>query len=439
MSAAPKPPESARVSGLTLEGMGVLDPGGKRVLVPGALAGEHIRFQRYRRHRNYDEGRLLEVIEAATDRVTPRCAWFGTCGGCALQHLSGPGQVAMKQGALLDSLARIGRVTPERVLPPLTGSAWGYRRRARLAVRWVPKKGRVLVGFRERDRPYVADMDSCETLDPRLAALIRPLATLTEGLSLRARLPQFEVTAADNDVAVVARVLEEPDPSDLERLARFQADHGIRVYLQPGNESTIRPLDPERCRDDLWYDIPAAGLRMAFGPVDFIQVHGEMNLKMIDQALALLDPQPGERVLDLYCGIGNFTLPLARRVGEVLGIEGAAPAVERARSNAAANGVANARFVVGDLAGDGAEGAWTRERFDAALLDPPRTGALAVLPALAASGARRILYVSCHPGTLARDVGELVTGHGFRLAAAGIMDMFPQTGHVESMALLLRD
>lgn len=439
MSAAPRPPESAEVSGLTLDGLGVLDPGGKRVLVPGALAGERIRFQRHRRHRNYDEGRLLEVLEAAANRVTPRCAWFGTCGGCALQHLSGPGQVAMKQAALLDSLARIGRVTPERILLPLTGSAWGYRRRARLAARWVPRKERVLVGFRERDKPYVADMDSCETLEPRLAALLDPLAELTRELSIRARLPQFEVTAADNDVAVVARVLDEPSAADLEHLRRFQSRHGLRLYLQPGNEATIRPLDPARCSADLWYDIPAAGVRMGFGPVDFIQVHGEMNLRMIDQALALLEPGPGDRVLDLFCGIGNFTLPIARRAGEVLGIEGAAPAVERARSNGAANGLANARFVVGDLAGDGAEGAWTRERFDAVLLDPPRTGALAVLPALAASGARRIVYVSCHPGTLARDAGALVTGHGFRLAAAGIMDMFPQTGHVESMALLVRD
>lgn len=444
------PLEVAEVTALTLEGRGVVRPAGKRVLVPGALVGEEIAFRRLRRRRNYDEGELVDVRRASPDRVVPACPYFGVCGGCALQHLSPDAQVALKQATLLDNLARLADLAPATVLPPIRDAVWGYRRKARLAVRHVEKKGRVLVGFREAGKPWVADMQDCSTLLPSLSRLIEPLSGLIGELSLRARLPQVEVTAADNAVALVFRVLDPPTRNDRALFSEFAARHRVRVYLQPGNESTVellametgleRGLEPgvQPDMEDLHYRLPAFDLELSFGPTDFIQIHGGINGRMIDQAVALLAPAPTDRVLDLYCGIGNFTLPLARRAAEVVGVEGSAVAVSRGRANAAANGLTNARFVEADLGGAGAEGAWTREHFDLVLLDPPRTGALELLPALGRLKARRIVYVSCHPGTLARDAALLVRGHGYRLAQAGIMDMFPHTSHVESMALFER-
>lgn len=433
-------PETAEVLDLTLEGAGVLvSPGGKRVLVPGALAGELISFRRQRRRRNFDEGVLLEVLRPSPQRVEPACEYFSRCGGCSLQHLEAPAQLAMKQAALLDSLQRIGRIAPERILPPISAAVWGYRRRARLAVRHVEKKGRVLVGFREREQPRVVDMLSCETVHPAVSRLLPVLSELIGAMSIRARLPQIEVTVADNATALVLRVLDQPDAGDMQLLRNFAFTHAVRIYLQSGGPDTVVPLDSLQPDEDLCYAIPAFGLSPCFGPVDFIQVHPEVNLRMIDQAISLLAPVATDRVLDLYCGIGNFTLPLARSAAQVTGIEGARPAVERARRNAAAAGLANTRFIEADLSGDGTEGAWTRESFDLVLLDPPRTGAAELLPALARVGARHIVYVSCHPGTLARDAGLLVSEHGYRLVAAGVMDMFPQTSHVESMALFVKN
>lgn len=432
------PAEPARVIDLTLEGLGVLAPGGKRVLVPGVLPGELVRYERRRRHRNYDEGRVLEVLEPSADRVEPRCTYFGTCGGCAVQHQATAAQLATKQAALLEALERIGRVTPDAVLPPLAGSPWGYRRRARLAARYVGGKDRVLVGFRERDTSFITDMTSCATLSPALGELLPALSALAGRLSIRAHLPQVEATAADNATALVIRHLKSLTAADEAQLDAFAREHGVRFYLQPGDESTVAPFGagaeglPELC-----YGLPEFGLEMSFGPVDFIQVHAEVNRLMVSQAVALLDPGPRDRVLDLYCGIGNFTLPLATRAGEVLGLEGAAAAVRRAGRNATRAGRANARFVQADLAGAGTGGAWTRESFDLVLLDPPRSGAAELMPLIPATGARRVVYVSCHPGTLARDAA-LLAGAGYALRAAGIMDMFPQTSHVESMAVFER-
>jgi len=428
----------ADVVAATLEGAGVIAAGGKRVLVPGALAGEEVAFERARRHRNFDEGVLREVRRPSPHRVTPACPYFGRCGGCSLQHVEPAAQVELKQSTLLDSLARLGGVEADRVLPPVRGALWGYRRRARLAARHVPGKGRVLVGFREAAKPWITDMLGCATLVPDIATLIAPLSTLIGALSIRARVPQVEATAADNATALVFRVLEPPSAGDVERLLAFGRDHAVRIYLQSGAPETAALLPGTSAGEDLHYRLPAHGLTLTFGPTDFIQVHGEVNRLMVDQALDLLAPAPTDRVLDLYCGIGNFTLPLARRAAAVTGLEGAGAAVLRGRHNAILAGLDGARFVEADLAGAGAEGAWTREHFDLALLDPPRTGALALLPALAKVGPRRIVYVSCHPGTLARDAGRLVADHGYRLVAAGIMDMFPHTSHVESMALFER-
>lgn len=430
--------EIAEVTALTLEGSGVLVPGGKRVLVPGALAGEEVTFQRRRRRRNYDEGVLVEVRRPSPDRVVPACEYFGRCGGCSLQHLSPDAQLGMKQATLIESLARIADLQPAELLPPVRGAVWGYRRKARLAVRHVERKGRVLVGFRELEKPWVVDMLTCATVEPAISRLIEPLSSLIGTLSIRARLPQVEVMVADNATALVLRVLDTPTPGDRDQLLYFAASHDVRLYLQPGNPESVVALHPEQPVDELHYRLPAFDLTLTFGPTDFIQVHGEVNRQMVDQALRLLAPTAADRVLDLYCGIGNFTLPLARRAGEVLGLEGASAAIHRARHNATLAGLATARFVEADLSGAGTEGAWTRERFDLVLLDPPRTGAAELLPALGKLAARRIVYVSCHPGTLARDAGLLVREHGYRLRSAGVMDMFPHTSHVESMALFER-
>ncbi len=435
---APPAIELGDVTALTLEGSGVLAPGGKRVLVPGALAGEEVTFQRRRRRRNYDEGVLIEIRRSSPERVAPDCEYFGRCGGCSLQHLSPVGQLAMKQQTLLESLARIADLQPGEILPPVRGAVWGYRRRARLAVRHVERKGRVLVGFREREKPWVVDMLACATVEPAISRLIEPLSGLIGTLSIRAQLPQVEATVADNATALVFRVLEAPTPADRDKLAQFAASQHVRVFLQPGSPESIVPLHPEPAADDLYYRLPVFDLTLTFGPTDFIQVHGEVNRQMVDQALRLLAPTAADRVLDLFCGIGNFTLPLARHAGEVLGLEGAGAMIRRGQHNAARAGLANARFVEADLSGAGVEGAWTRERFDLVLLDPPRTGAAELLPALGKLPARRIVYVSCHPGTLARDAGLLVREHGFRLLSAGVMDMFPHTSHVESMALFER-
>lgn len=430
--------EVGEVSALTLDGSGVLAPGGKRILVPGALAGEEVAFQRRRRRRNYDEGDLVEVRRSSSDRVVPDCAYFGRCGGCSLQHLSPDGQLAMKQQTLLESLARIADLQPGEILPPVRGAVWGYRRRARLAVRHVERKGRVLVGFREREKPWVVDMLACATAEPAISRLIAPLSVLIGALSIRAQLPQVEATVADNATALVFRVLEAPTPADLDQLSQFAVDQNVRIFLQPGNPESIVPLHPERPVDELYYQLPVFDLALTFGPTDFIQVHGEVNRQMVDQALRLLAPTVADRVLDLFCGIGNFTLPLARCSGEVLGLEGAGAMIRRGQHNAALAGLPNVRFVEADLSGAGVEGAWTRERFDLVLLDPPRTGAAELLPALGKLAARRIVYVSCHPGTLARDAGLLVREHGYRLKSAGVMDMFPHTSHVEAMALFER-
>jgi 23S rRNA (uracil1939-C5)-methyltransferase len=425
----------------TTEGIGIVSLGGKRVFVPGALAGETVRLRRVRSRSNYDEAELLEVLTPSPLRVEPRCAVFGRCGGCRLQHLAPAAQLAMRERALLDVLQRIGNVVPSRVLAAVSGEDFGYRRRARLAVRSVPGKGRVLVGFSERDSSRITDMVRCETLHPRLAPLPGEISVLVGSLSIARRIPQVEVAVADNATALVFRVLDEPTIADLGALRAFRDRHDFRVLLQRGGTDDIAPLDPGRDDADLWYEIPGAGVRLTFGPTDFIQVNAVVNQRMIAQALELLRLDAGMRVLDLFCGIGNFTLPLARHAGYVLGVEGVAAMVARATRNAHLNGIGNAGFRVADLAEPGLQtGGWPEAAggFDAVLLDPPRAGAAALLPVLPATGARRILYVSCHPGTLARDAGVLVRDLGFELTAAGVLDMFPHTSHAESVALFER-
>ncbi|HXW74322.1 MAG TPA: 23S rRNA (uracil(1939)-C(5))-methyltransferase RlmD [Steroidobacteraceae bacterium] len=436
MSAAPSPAaeQTACVSGLTHDGEGVVH-GGKTVFVAGALPGERIRFRRTRRHRQHDDGELLEVLEPSAQRVAPRCAHFGVCGGCALQHLAPAAQLAAKDSELRETLARVARVTPSRWLDPVTGPAWGYRRRARLGARFVRKKGCVVVGFRERAAPYVAQLVHCEVLAPPAGALIAPLAAMLTELSIREQLPQIEVAVADNATALTLRVLAPPTPADVARLAAFAAAHGVRLYLQPGGLDTVCELGV--AGEPLRYALPLFRLELEFAPTDFIQVNRAVNETLVTRALELLELSPTSSVLDLFCGIGNFTLPLARSAAAAVGVEGEAGLVARARTNAALNGIGNATFHVADLATAAAvELPWLRARYSHVLLDPPRTGAHTVLGSLAQLAPQRLLYISCHPGSLARDLGVLVHEHGFTLEAAGVVDMFPHTAHVESLALL---
>ena len=429
----PNFPVRVTVESLSHDGRGVAHVDGKAVFIDGALPGEEVSFLYTGRSRRYDEGRVCEVFSPSEHRVEPRCAHFGVCGGCSLQHMAPSQQILSKQQTLLDNLERIGHVRPETVLPPLTGPHWHYRYKARLGVRHVHKKGRVLVGFREKRRSYIADLARCEVLVEAVGERLEELAELVQAMEARERLPQIEVAAGDAAVALVFRHLDPLVEADLERLRDYARGSGLHVWLQPGGPDTAAPLWP--VDSSLSYCLPSFDLELRFLPTDFTQVNPAINRAMVDQALALLDLSGRERVLDLFCGIGNFTLPIAREAGSVTGVEGDAGLVQRARDNARANGIDNAGFAVADLGRDPAGQAWLAGSWDRVLVDPPRSGAQEMMPHLAALRPERIVYVSCHPGSLARDAGLLVNEHGYRLVTAGVMDMFPHTAHVESMAL----
>ena len=418
---------------LSHDGRGVGRLEGKAVFVAGALPGERVRAKQTGRNRNFDEAETLEVLQASPDRVQARCPHFGVCAGCVLQHLAPERQIEAKQRVLLENLARIGHVEPARILPPLVDAAWGYRRKGRLSVRFVEKKGRTVVGFRESNPRFVAELRECHTILPALSAQLPALAALVDGLEGKRTIPQIEFIAGDGPLALVFRHLEPLSAADRERLHAFAVATGFAVLLQPGGVESVEPLHPPD--PSFHFSLPAYDLDLAFRPLDFIQVNAGLNQRMIAATLELLDPQPGDRVLDLFCGLGNFTLPLARRAGRVVGVEGDAGLIARARLNAQANGLANVEFHAADLAKDLASEAWMREGFDKLLLDPPRAGAAEVIAQLPLKGIDRIVYVSCHPGSLARDAGFLARERGYRLVAAGAMDMFPQTAHVESIAL----
>ncbi len=427
--------EEATVIDVTSDGKGVVDVDGKRVFVHGAITGETIRFQRRKKRRKYDEGVLVEVTDISPERIEPICEYFEFCGGCSLQHMRASAQVTLKQAMLTESLKRIGSVQPGRILEPVTGSYRGYRRKARLAVKHVIKKNRVLVGFRERNKPYVTDMARCEVLHPIVGDVIAELSILVESLTLRSRVPQIEVAIGDNLATLVFRVLDPPTEADILKLEQFQAEKKLQVLLQTGGPGTVGPLRPGDEVQGMVYKIPRFDISIAFEPTDFVQVNADVNLKMIDQALDLLSLDKESRVLDMYCGVGNFTLPIASVAGHVVGIEGAPEMVERADSNARRNGITNVEFRQADLSRSDVRHSWQDEHFDVLVLDPPRAGAAEVIEAIQTMDIRKILYISCHPGTLARDAKILVEEQGYELLSAGIMDMFSHTSHVESMAL----
>ena len=424
------------IESLTHDGRGVARLDGKTVFVAGALPGERALIRYIKRHRNYDEARAEELLSRSVDRVEPRCPHFGVCGGCAFQHLPAGRQIEVKQNVLAENFERIGKVSPERWLPPLGDEEWGYRRKGRLSVKWVEQKNKAVVGFREDNPRFIADLSVCHTLLPEVGRRIDALSELIGSLEARREIAQIEIAAGDDTVALVFRHLLPLVEADREKLKAFGVQHDLAILLQPKGPDSVHPLWPETL--DLYFRIVEADVDLAFKPLDFIQVNAGMNQRMIRRTLDLLDVQADDVVLDLFCGLGNFTLPIARHAAAVVGVEGDEGLVARAAANAERNDIDNARFHAADLLLNHASTAWARAGYGKMLLDPPRSGAAAVLDYLPRKGTDRIVYVSCHPGSLARDAGILVNRHGFRLAEAGVMDMFPHTAHVESIALFIR-
>ncbi len=425
----------ALVESLDHEGLGVAHVDGKVVFLEGGITGERVLFARRKSRGRFDLGTVTQVLRESALRATPRCPYFGICGGCAMQHIEASVQVAAKQRVLEDNLERLGKVRPGSILPAIVGPAWGYRNRARLSVHYVEKKGGVLVGFHERRSSFVADTLSCEVLPPAVSRLIPELRSLFTSMRLRERIPQLELAVGDAVTVCVLRNLEPIGDEDAATLRAFADRHAIQWWLQPAGPDTAHPFHPIDA-PALDYTLPEFGLRLRFGPTEFTQVNAAVNRALVRRAVNLLGPQPGERIADLFCGLGNFSLPLAARGASVVGMEGSASLVRRATENARLNGLEHlAEFVAWDLFAD-APGALARlGRIDKLLVDPPRDGALEICKALPDDGPRRIVYVSCSPSTLARDAGLLVNVKGYRLAAAGVVNMFPHTSHVESVAL----
>lgn len=433
------------IDSLDLEANGVARLDGKVVFVRGALPGERVRATVVRRKPKFDVAQTDSVLRDSFMRVRPKCPHFGVCGGCSMQHLDTRAQLAIKQRVLEDQFRHLASIRPETVLRPLAGPAWGYRQRARLSVRHVVKKGGVLVGFHERGSSYVADMRECHVLPPRVSDLLLPLRELVSRLGIRDRMPQIEVAIGDAALALVFRVLEPPSADDRALLTLFARQHRLELWLQPKGPDTIELLcngmSVDEAQSSLAYELPEFGVRMPFRPTDFTQVNHQVNQSLVGRALRLLDCRPGESVADLFCGLGNFSLPLARRVGpqgRVVGIEGSPVLTRRASENAAANGLADrASFQSANLFEMTLAGWLALGRFDRVLIDPPREGALEVVRAIAEDSRllRRIVYVSCNPATLARDAAVLVHQGPYRLRAAGAVNMFPHTSHVESIAV----
>jgi 23S rRNA (uracil1939-C5)-methyltransferase len=432
------------IASLDQEGRGIARADGKAIFVEGGLPGEEVTIVTLKRKPTYELARAETIVRASAARVAPRCPHFGVCGGCTLQHFDASAQVAAKQRALEDALWHLGRVRAQQVLPAIHGPAWGYRHRARLSVRYVAKKGGVLVGFHERKSSFVADMTSCAVLPPKISALLPDLRTLVGALSMRDRLPQIELAVGDtHDIdgahaslfVLVLRILAPLAATDEDRLRAFADAHGVQFYLQPAGPETAAPFHPRDAR--LAYTLPEFDLVFPYSPTEFTQVNPATNRVLVRRAMALLDPRPGERIADLFCGIGNFTLPIARRGAQAVGIDGSPALTLRAEANARLNGLAErATFRTGNLFAATAESVEALGPLDKALLDPPREGAIAVVKALPpVDGPQRLVYVSCNPATLARDAAVLVHERGYVLAAAGVVNMFPHTAHVESIAL----
>lgn len=431
-------PPTLNIHALAHDGRGIGTLDQKTTFVAGALPGETVQCQITQKKGSYNEAKLLQVLTPTPDRVTPPCPHFGVCGGCSLQHMSVSMQADLKQQTLLDQLTHFGKVTPEQVLPALQSDSLGYRRKARLGAKFVIKKDKMLVGFREKSSRYLADLEQCPVLHPSVGQHFPELAALIRSLDRYQHIPQVEIALGDTELALVFRHLEPLSADDEAKLIAFGEAHHCAIYCQPNPPGKVHRLHPREGEDRLHYTLPEFGLSFAFHPLDFTQVNLAMNRLMVSQALRLLDLQPTDRVLDLFCGIGNFTLPLAKAAAHVTGVEGSAEMVERGYENAARNHLTNLEFHAANLMAASQTAPWSAATYDKILLDPPRAGALEILPLLGAMKAKRIVYVSCNPATLARDAGILVHQHGYRLKSVGIMNMFPHTSHIEAMAVFER-
>jgi|TARA_B110000902_G_scaffold51458_1_gene59291 23S rRNA (uracil1939-C5)-methyltransferase len=435
-SKLPLDPVETQIESLSHDGRGVARIDGKTVFIDGALGGERVKFRYSKKHSKYDEGRVVEILTSAPDRVEAKCQHYGVCGGCSLMHMAPEAQLVLKQKTLMEQMNHFGHIEPEQWIEPMTGPLWGYRRKARLGVKHVPKKERVLVGFREKGTPYLALLDKCEVLDPRIGTRLGELGIMIATLAAYNRIAQIEVAMDDKHTALVFRNLDPLSESDQKLLIAYGQKNDLWIYLQSGGPDTITAIWPTS--PQLSYT-PEPDVNLIFEPSDFTQVNDTINQNMIQRAMALLEVCAEDRVLDLFCGLGNFSLPLAKRVNALVGVEADAALVKHAQNNAKLNQLDNATFEQADLTKTALKDySWAKGGFNKILLDPPRSGAFEVLPQLVDLGAERIVYVSCNPATLARDAGELVHKHGYTLVSAGIMDMFPHTSHVESIALLIK-
>ena len=426
-----------KIESLDHEARGVgHDADGKVVFVEGALPGETVLYKTVRSKATYDKGQLVEVLKPSTMRTQPQCPHFGVCGGCAMQHVELSAQVAAKQRMLEDNLWHIAKVKPESMLPPIMGPAWGYRHKARLRARYVPLKGGVLVGFNEKASSFVAVMHECHVLPPHISSLIVPLQQVLARLTIRDRIPQIEVAVGEHVSVLVLRILDPLAPEDEPILREFADTHEVQLWLQSKGPDTATPFHPLDA-PQLSYSLPEFDLVYPFMPTEFTQVNPHINRVLVRRAMALLDPRPGERIADFFCGLGNFTLPIARRGATVLGMEGSQSLVRRAKENAQRNGLSHAvEFREADLFEKTADSLAALGHFDKWLIDPPRDGAVELIKAIEdATAPQRIVYVSCNPATLARDAGLLVQVKGYRMMAAGVVNMFPHTAHVESIAI----
>ena len=426
------------IESLDHEGRGVAHDAGKAIFIEGALPGEHVEYTIVNNKPTFAFAHMGKLLRESFTRVKPRCPHFGVCGGCSLQHMEAAAQVAAKQRILENNLWHIGRVRPAQLLAPIHGPSWGYRYRARMSMRWVAKKGGVLVGFHERKSGFIADMHYCEVLPPRIARLIDPLRALIARMSRPDRLPQVEIALGEDVDVLVLRVLESLSAADEDQLRAFADQYAIQWWLQPKGPDTAYPFYPLDS-PALCYRLPEFAIEMPFKPTEFTQVNPFVNQVLVRRALALLDPQPGERIADLFCGLGNFTLPIARRGAKVVGFEGSTSLVARATANSAHNGLSHlAEFKAQNLFEVTEQDVSAWGRFDKLLIDPQRDGAAELVKALSGDLPARIVYVSCNPATLARDAGVLVTTKGYRMVCVGIINMFPHTTHVESMAVFER-
>lgn len=417
------------------DGRGIALLNNKTTFVSGALTGENIRCKITQKRSSYYEADAVEIIESSPERVTPPCSHFGLCGGCSLQHMSLHAQLTLKQNTLLDQLKHFGKVIPQTILAPLSAQTTGYRRKARLGVKYVIKKNKLLIGFREKSSRYLADLESCAVLHPAIGQRFTALSQLIASLEIYTAIPQIEIAIGDEETALVIRHLEPLTESDTKKLEQFAEQYQFQIYLQPNRPLPIQKLWPKDGNERLTYTLPDEQLEFHFHPLDFTQINLEINRLMVKQAIQLLDLKPEDKVIDLFCGIGNFTLPIAKHAKHVTGVEGGDEMVKRAHDNAAHNKISNVEFHAANLMEPPAQAAWMKSHFNKVLLDPPRAGAKEILPFIAACGAEKIVYVSCNPATLARDAGELVHQYGYTLKQAGIMNMFPHTSHIEAMAV----